>query len=51
MLGESGSKPNKIWVSKGGTFYNKTIQFNTHEKEYVVTKIFIRTLKKKTTNK
>ena len=35
MLGESGSKPNKIWVSRGGTFYNKTIQimaYLTHMK-------------------
>ena len=29
VLDESGHKPKKIWVDKGGEFYN----FSTHDKE------------------
>ena len=58
VLGESGRKPNKIWVDKGGEFYNRSMKpwledngiemysKNTEEKS-VVAKRFIKTLKKK----
>ena len=58
ILDESNRKPNKIWVDKGGEFYNKSMKswleknaiemYSTHyEEKSVVAKIFIKTLKKK----
>ena len=55
----TGRKPNKIWVDKGGEFYNKLFQrflkinniemYSTYnEEKSVVVEIFIRTLKNKT---
>ena len=55
----TGRKPNKIWVDKGGEFYNKLFQrflkinniemYSTYnEEKSVVVERFIRTLKNKT---
>ena len=56
ILDYSKRKPHKIWVDKGGEFYNRSMKFwlqdntieiySTHnEGKSVVTEIFIRTLK------
>ena len=58
VLNESGRKPNKIWVDKGGEFYNRSIKswledndtemYSTHNKgKSAVVERFIRTLKNK----
>ena len=57
-LNESSRKPNKIWVDKGGEFYNRSmkswLQYNdigmysvNNETKSVVAEKFIRTLRKK----
>ena len=58
ILKKSNRKPNKIWVHKGGEFYNNLFKkwlqdndiamYSTHnEGKFVVAEIFIRTIKKK----
>ena len=58
ILKESNCKPSKIWVDKGGKFYNRSMKswleknaikmYSTHnEVKSVVAKWFIRTLKNK----
>ena len=58
ILRKSNSKPNKIWVDKGGEFYNRSIKswlekndiemYSTHnEGKSVVAERFIRTIKNK----
>ena len=55
MLHDSKRKPNKIWLDKGGEFYNNSFQkwlqdndivmYSTHnEGKFVVAERFIRTL-------
>ena len=58
ILDESGRKPNKIWVDKGGEFYNRSMKswlqdndiemYSMHiEGKSVAGERFIRTLKNK----
>ena len=58
ILDESGRNPNKIWVDKGSTFYNRSMKsslqdndvetYLTHnEGNFVVAERFIRILKNK----
>ena len=58
VLDDSNKKPNKIWVDKGGEFYNNSfkkwlqgndiVMYSTHnERKSVVAERFIRTLKSK----
>ena len=59
ILNKSNRKPNKIWVDKGGEFYNRSMKswlekndiemYSTHnEGKFVAAERFIRTIKNKT---
>ena len=58
VLNKSDRKPNKIWIDKGGEFYNRSMKswlekndikmYSSHnERKSVVAERFMRTLKKK----